>query len=712
MPNTKLEWALDTAARGFPVFQLNPNAKTPIHKRSFYKATVDPVEIEEMWDALPNANIGVYPGADFIIVDIDQKSGKDGIKNIFERLQETPAEYLYETFSVKTPSGGYHLYYKSDIQQGYASSVGRENKDNEICGVDIRASGGYVVGPGSTIDDKTYEIVNDTSPTVFNRRWVPIAKPAYAKPEDRVVEPLFDIDMPSAVQQAIDYLSRADVAVSGSGGNSHTFTVLANCRDMGVSKDKAIEIAEQFWNPRCEPPWSPFELNTIANNVWNYAHNQPGERGAALMDMLLDDKFMEDHPEEAKLFEATGDQESDKADMALVQELQGAALWGADAILNSSFKREMIIPKWLPAHGFTGLLAPRNTGKTVFMIDLAHRLACDMNWYGEKVREGMTSFYICGEDIEGATQYAKAWMTYHHDKRPGENRICIMPITVDLMNRESTKAFTYLMCEEIKKRKIKKGKFIIFIDTWQRATSRGGMNKDEDMQTAVHNCESLGRSVGGPVVVAFHPSKHGDTSDISGSAVVGNSSTAIWTFKHDSTLDAKVLRTNRVKGGKEGITKNFEFKIIDLNEKDEYGLDIDSVCMIEKTLDAELIKEQDPELLTWAEAVVKIFKNEGMVDINRGMAQQLLRLDDVDLHQRLMGVTKWYKGPGAGDNHSRTVKKHLGDILEKFEAEDYGVEVIYDDIHWRVRYEDGKFSVRNDGKVLPETPPPKEDELD
>lgn len=711
MPNTKLEWALDTAARGFPVFLLNPNAKTPLFQGSFYKATVDPLEIEEMWSVNPNSNIGVYPGADYVIIDIDLKADKDGIQNIFERLQDNPAEYLYETFSVGTPSGGYHLYYKSDIEQGYASSVGKENSDNEILGVDVRASGGYVVGPGSTIGDKSYNIINDTEPTVFNKRWGPFAKPAYTRPEDREVEPVFDLDMPSAVQQAIDYLTKAEVAISGGGGNHHTFATLANVRDMGLSKEKAIEIAEQFWNPRCEPPWSADELDTIANNVWRYAHNQPGEKGAGLLDL-----FAAHFGDELIQFQKEGDLESQLQDMALVDQLRDASMWGGKAIMNSTFKREMIIPRWIPAHGFTGLLAPRNTGKSVFMIDMAHRLACDMDWYGEKTREGVTAFYICGEDIEGATQYAKAWMIHHGEngspKMPDENRICMLPITVDLMSYESTLAFTYIMLTEKRKRKIPDGKFMIFIDTWQRATSRGGMNKDEDMQEAVRNCESLGRAVGGPVMVAFHPSKHGDTADISGSAVVGNASTAILTFRE--TNEVKTLRIGRVKGGKEGLLKSFKFNTVLLGEKDEYGLDIDSVFMYE----VDLTKEEDalPEektedeirIKTWAEAIVRVSQKED-IKPNKAICQQILDLDILDLHDRLADLNPWYKGrQGSALPSDKTLDRHLfGEANNPGLLVGMRTEVKVDNILYVVQHSKSKFTVGLSGGFAP---PPNLDE--
>ena len=57
------------------------------------------------------------------------------------------------TRQVRTPSGGVHLYYKPPPGVFLKNSVGRLGP-----GVDIRAIGGYVVGPGSVVDGRRYEV--------------------------------------------------------------------------------------------------------------------------------------------------------------------------------------------------------------------------------------------------------------------------------------------------------------------------------------------------------------------------------------------------------------------------------------------------------------------------------------------------------------------------------------------------------------------------
>ena len=94
-------------------------------------ATVD--EVEKWWDLYPEANIGIVTGkiSGITVIDFDLDS---------EDYKTFP-----ETLTVRTGSGGYHLYY-----QYYPI----RNKTGILPHVDIRGDGGYVVAyPSETVDD-------------------------------------------------------------------------------------------------------------------------------------------------------------------------------------------------------------------------------------------------------------------------------------------------------------------------------------------------------------------------------------------------------------------------------------------------------------------------------------------------------------------------------------------------------------------------------
>ena len=162
------------------------------------------------------------------------------------------------------------------------------------------------------------------------------------------------------------------------------------------------------------------------------------------------------------------------------------------------------------------------------------------------------------------------------------------PVGIAGRFHRNAQAFTLAMLRAMREKKIKPGEFVIFIDTRQRATSHASQNNDEQMQVAVHHCESLGRAVGGPVVVAFHPAKHGSPNDISGSAIIGNSSTGIWKLTDKNGI--KTLTVDRIKGGKEGIHKQFEFDVINIGPNEQFAGLMDSSVVarqVELLLDDE-----------------------------------------------------------------------------------------------------------------------------
>ena len=134
---SKPQKAQELAARGFKVFLLKENAKTPLKPGKFLdQATSNKDIIDILWTKYPNA---------------------ESLKNY-----EITNGLLNDTFTVQTPTGGKHIYYVTNNECKNATGL--------LPGVDIRGTGGYVVAPGSIINGKEYKIVKD----------VPIAKPNYA----------------------------------------------------------------------------------------------------------------------------------------------------------------------------------------------------------------------------------------------------------------------------------------------------------------------------------------------------------------------------------------------------------------------------------------------------------------------------------------------------------------------------------------------------
>lgn len=91
---------------------------------------------------------------EYVIIDVDNKNGHDA-KVSMRRLAEQGLDI--ETFTVRTKSGGYHLYYQ---HPGYDVKT----MANYIPGVDIRGRGGYVVG----FTPKGFEELGESSTAGFS----------------------------------------------------------------------------------------------------------------------------------------------------------------------------------------------------------------------------------------------------------------------------------------------------------------------------------------------------------------------------------------------------------------------------------------------------------------------------------------------------------------------------------------------------------------
>ena len=148
-----IDHALKLAELGLRVFPLRPNSKKPPLIGDFPdRATTDAALLRKWWRKWPNANIGVATGVPLhggylVVLDVDVRPGKDG-KLSLDLLYET----MPSTLEVRTPNGGWHHYL-------IAPHVIPNDASRIAPGLDIRGCHGYVVGPGSAIDGKRYEIV-------------------------------------------------------------------------------------------------------------------------------------------------------------------------------------------------------------------------------------------------------------------------------------------------------------------------------------------------------------------------------------------------------------------------------------------------------------------------------------------------------------------------------------------------------------------------
>lgn len=146
---------------GFKVFPLRENDKRPLFKGSAQtQGTTDLNQVRDIWTQCPNANIGIATGDGLTVIDVDtiDSHGVDGENSMLE--YQIRNGFINTTLEVTTPTGGKHYYYLTDNEYS--------NKASILPGVDVRGLGGYVVGPGSTINGTLYEAKQLTEPQRAN----------------------------------------------------------------------------------------------------------------------------------------------------------------------------------------------------------------------------------------------------------------------------------------------------------------------------------------------------------------------------------------------------------------------------------------------------------------------------------------------------------------------------------------------------------------
>lgn len=148
---------------GYRVFPLRTGGKQPRARKqehgtvdaqgrgSFYVATTDPEKIKHWVEVIPEANYGIATGTELTVLDLDRHAvDQDGIGVFDEWCKKfggcSSSKLIENTFTVRTPSDGLHVYFK------YFTAKSRTIVD----GIEIQNHGRYVAGPGVAVPKGHY----------------------------------------------------------------------------------------------------------------------------------------------------------------------------------------------------------------------------------------------------------------------------------------------------------------------------------------------------------------------------------------------------------------------------------------------------------------------------------------------------------------------------------------------------------------------------
>ena len=243
---TTFDAALSYAARGWPVFPVAKD-KRPLTPKGFYDASADAAQIRDWFTRFPNAGIGLRTGkpSGLLVVDVDAGSGGH------ESLAALEAEHgqLPATVESRTGGGGRHLLFAHP-----GGKVG--NRAGIRRGIDIRASGGYIVVPPSDHPSgNRYAWVN--APGTMALATMPDWLLKLVRREKPAAQPL---NASADVERAIA-VCRKITLVDNSDGSKRLYTYCCRCREHGLSVAQTTIVIRQLDTEKPFPKsWTPAEI--------------------------------------------------------------------------------------------------------------------------------------------------------------------------------------------------------------------------------------------------------------------------------------------------------------------------------------------------------------------------------------------------------------------------------------------------------------------
>ena len=231
--NNRLKEALGYADLGWSIIPIKPyNKESLIEWKKYQNIRADKEQITEWFEQYPDANIGVITGAisGIVVIDIDT-----------EKKIDRP---IPQTVVSQTPSGGRHIFCK---YPGFEV----KNRVRILPNVDIRADGGYVVLPPSSLDDER------------NYEWI-------ISPTESDLADLPQWFFEESKENAPTEWENISTGKTPEGSRNQTATKLIGKMLKHLPKDswEMTWLGIKKWNEeKCEPPLPEAELRTTFNSI-------------------------------------------------------------------------------------------------------------------------------------------------------------------------------------------------------------------------------------------------------------------------------------------------------------------------------------------------------------------------------------------------------------------------------------------------------------
>jgi hypothetical protein len=254
------------------IFPIKPGGKfPPLIKNNLEDASNDPAQLEAWEKQWPGCNWGVaHRKSKLLVADVDTNKAKGKIG----QLTYDDLDLMFgwpETETTVTPSGGFHMVYEGwadDSHPEHIMALGENGIGKDI------DSPNYTLIPGCTFDDGTSYVGNDVE-AVKCPEWIydTIKK---AKVKSRITDAgdvVVELDQQRNIDIAIDFLKTdAEPSIQGQGGDANLLKTAYYLKDFGISQQLGAELLNEYFNPRCQPPWDMADLERKMAGAYTYAN--------------------------------------------------------------------------------------------------------------------------------------------------------------------------------------------------------------------------------------------------------------------------------------------------------------------------------------------------------------------------------------------------------------------------------------------------------
>jgi hypothetical protein len=378
--------AAEAHARGWSVFPVGgQNRKRPLVKWREHVATPESIA---RWSARRVTGYGIDCGRSGLVVLDEDQAGA------LAALCEAHGATLPETFTVATGGKGRHLYYQAP--EGIAV---RNSASVLADGLDVRAAGGYVVGPGSLhASGATYTTEDDRDP-------VPLPQWVAALIRSREHEPAFGTSLESTYTEATTEAGRAALseavakikaAPQGSRNdtlNAQAFHVFGRVKGGLIERSEALDALRDAAD---DCGLAPSEVEaTLASaaqgakpvgpRAWFPDLPDDAEQDAEQVGVSGNDEWTEAEERrietEARLIRIRTEAKRRAAEADVPQSFvfEGGTL---DEIWTGAPDPAPLVERLLPEGGNLLLTAQRKSGKTTLVLNLAESLTTGKPFLG------------------------------------------------------------------------------------------------------------------------------------------------------------------------------------------------------------------------------------------------------------------------------------------------------------------------------------------